>query len=43
MKITAYTGDESIVYTIDEGSAIVYGVWTDNVTQDPSLHFAAPQ
>jgi len=26
---------------VTEGSAIVYGVWTDNKTQDPALHFAS--
>jgi hypothetical protein len=34
------TGDESVVFTIDEGSAVVYGAWVDNVTQDPALQYA---
>jgi hypothetical protein len=33
-------GDESITFTVEEGSAIVYGTWTDNVTQDPALQLA---
>ncbi len=33
-------GDESVTYTVIDGSAIVYGTWTDNITQDPSLHIA---
>ncbi|HET7433686.1 MAG TPA: MBG domain-containing protein [Thermoanaerobaculia bacterium] len=36
----ALTGDESIVFAIDEGSAIVYGTWTDNITQDLALQYA---
>jgi uncharacterized repeat protein (TIGR01451 family)/CSLREA domain-containing protein len=35
-----FTSDESITFAVAEGSAIVYGVWTDNVSQDPSFHFA---
>ena len=34
-------GDESVVFHVDEGSAAIYGVWTDNVTQDPAMHYAA--
>jgi hypothetical protein len=33
-------GDESVVFHVDEGSAAIYGVWTDNVTQDPAMHYA---
>jgi hypothetical protein len=36
-----FTGNESITFIIEEGRGIIYGVWTDNVTQDPALHFAA--
>jgi hypothetical protein len=36
-----FTGDESVVFDIIEGSAVIYGVWTDNVTQDPALQYAA--
>jgi hypothetical protein len=36
-----FTGDESVVFEIEEGSAVIYGVWTDNVTQDPALQYAA--
>ncbi len=32
-------GSESITYLVSAEAAILYGVWTDNVTQDPSLHF----
>jgi hypothetical protein len=35
-----FTGDESVVFDIEEGSAVIYGVWTDNVTQDPALQYA---
>jgi hypothetical protein len=35
-----FTGDESVVFTIEEGSATIYGVWTDNITQDPALQYA---
>lgn len=35
-----FTGDESITYEVQSGAAILYGVWTDNTTQDPSLQFA---
>jgi hypothetical protein len=35
-----FAGDESVVFSVEEGSAIIYGVWTDNKTQDPALQFA---
>ncbi|HEX8169022.1 MAG TPA: MBG domain-containing protein [Thermoanaerobaculia bacterium] len=35
-----FTGDESIVFHLEEGAAAIYGVWTDNVTQDPALQYA---
>ncbi|HEX8154357.1 MAG TPA: hypothetical protein VF698_14580, partial [Thermoanaerobaculia bacterium] len=35
-----FNGDESIAFTVEEGSAIVYGTWTDNITQDPALQYA---
>jgi uncharacterized repeat protein (TIGR01451 family) len=38
-----FAGDESITYEVQSGAAILYGVWTDNTTQDPSLHFAVAQ
>jgi hypothetical protein len=34
------TGDESVLFTIEQGSAVIYGVWTDNVTQDPAMQYA---
>jgi hypothetical protein len=37
---TPFTGGESVTFTVEEGAAFVYGVWTDNVTQDPTFHFA---
>jgi len=39
----ALNGDESITYSVTSGSAIVYGVRTDDVTQDPSIQFAEPR
>jgi len=39
----ALNGDESIVFTIDSGSAIIYATWTDNVTQDPAMQYAVVQ
>ena len=33
-------GDQQILFRVDQGSAVIYGVWTDNKTQDPSLQFA---
>lgn len=36
-----FQGDESVTFTIEEGSAVIYATWTDNTTQDPSLQFAA--
>jgi hypothetical protein len=41
-KVLAYpfTGDESVSFLVDEGSAVIYGVWTNNVTQDPAMHYA---
>ena len=38
----ALAGGESLSFSIDSGSAIVYGVNADNITQDPSLQLAAP-
>ncbi|HEX8170479.1 MAG TPA: Ig-like domain-containing protein [Thermoanaerobaculia bacterium] len=35
-----FTGDERVTFEVLEGEAFFYGVWTDNVTQDPSFHFA---
>jgi large repetitive protein len=32
--------DQSIAFRIEEGSAVIYGVRTDNRTQDPSAQFA---
>ncbi|HYO78519.1 MAG TPA: hypothetical protein VE010_18820, partial [Thermoanaerobaculia bacterium] len=37
---TPFNGDESVTFTVDEGSAVIYGVWTDNVTQDPAMQYA---
>jgi hypothetical protein len=34
-------GGESVMFEVVSGSALIYGVWTDNLTQDPSFHFAA--
>jgi hypothetical protein len=34
-------GGESLSFSVDSGSAIVYGVNADNITQDPSLQLAA--
>lgn len=34
-------GDESVVFHVEEGSAAIYGVWTDNITQDPAMHYVA--
>jgi virginiamycin B lyase len=34
-------GGESLSFSIDSGSAVVYGVNADNITQDPSLQLAA--
>ncbi|HEY6928542.1 MAG TPA: hypothetical protein VJA66_02595 [Thermoanaerobaculia bacterium] len=34
------SGGESLSFSIDSGSAIVYGVNADNITQDPSLQLA---
>jgi hypothetical protein len=36
----ALAGTDAITFTIDSGSAIVYGATADNVTQDSSLQFA---
>lgn len=35
-----FTGDESVTFRIEDGSAVIYGVWTNNVTQDPALQYA---
>jgi hypothetical protein len=35
-----FTGDESIVFSIDSGAAVIFGTWTDNITQDPALQYA---
>jgi uncharacterized repeat protein (TIGR01451 family) len=37
-----FNGDESVTYEVTSGAAIVYAAWTDNISQDPSLHFARP-
>ena len=36
----ALTENESIEFTVDRGSLIVYGATTDNTTQDPSFQYA---
>ncbi len=36
------SGGESITFSIDSGSAVLYGATADNITQDPSLQLAAP-
>jgi hypothetical protein len=33
-------GTDVITFTIDSGTAIIYGATADNVTQDSSLQFA---
>ena len=33
-------GDESIVFKVEQGSAIIYGMWTDAVTNDPAMQNA---
>jgi hypothetical protein len=38
---STFTGEESVVFAIIEGSDVIYGVWKDNVTQDPALQYAA--
>jgi hypothetical protein len=35
-----FVGDESVTFRVDRGSAVIYGVWTNNVTQDPALQYA---
>ena len=35
------SGGESITFSIDSGSVVVYGAAADNITQDPSLQLAA--
>jgi hypothetical protein len=35
----ALTGGETLSFTIDEGSAFIYGAMTDNTTNDPSQQF----
>jgi hypothetical protein len=35
-----FTGGETITFTIDQGSAIVFGATTDNTTNDPAVQFA---
>jgi hypothetical protein len=35
-------GDEVVSFTVESGSAIVYGASTDNITQDPSAQIARP-
>jgi hypothetical protein len=40
LGIPSFAGNESVAFTIDEGSAVLYGVWTDNVTQDPAMQYA---
>ncbi|MGK2858951.1 MAG: hypothetical protein ACSLFQ_17265 [Thermoanaerobaculia bacterium] len=36
----AFTGDESVTWEVLSGQAVIYGVWTDNTTQDPSFQRA---
>jgi hypothetical protein len=36
------SGGESITFSIDSGSAVLYGATADNITQDPSLQLAVP-
>jgi hypothetical protein len=38
--LESFEGNESVTFTIEEGAAIVYGVWTDNSTQDPAIQYA---
>ncbi|HUJ15202.1 MAG TPA: hypothetical protein VL284_15555 [Thermoanaerobaculia bacterium] len=38
----ALHGSESIVLTIDSGSAVIYGSSTDNTTNDSAIQFAKP-
>lgn len=33
----AISGNDSIVVSVDAGSAFIYGATTDNTTQDPSI------
>lgn len=40
LGIDALHGSESVTFAIESGAAIVYGVWTDNVTQDPAVQYA---
>jgi hypothetical protein len=28
-----------VAFTIEEGSAVIYATWTDNVTQDPAMQY----
>jgi hypothetical protein len=34
-----FAGDETCAFTVEEGSVVIYGVWTDNITQDPALQY----
>jgi len=36
----AFTGDESVTWEVQSGRAVIYGVWTDNITNDPGFHVA---
>ncbi len=36
----SFVGDESVTFDVNNGAVIVYGVRTDNRSQDPSLQFA---
>ncbi|HEX7706137.1 MAG TPA: hypothetical protein VF701_06715 [Thermoanaerobaculia bacterium] len=40
LGLESFEGNESVMFTIEEGAAIVYGVWTDNSTQDPAIQHA---
>ena len=37
------TGDETILFSVESGSAMVYASSTDNTTQDPSVQIARPR
>jgi hypothetical protein len=38
----AFSGDETIVFDVEAGSAMIYASSTDNTTQDPSVQIARP-
>ncbi|HEU4523173.1 MAG TPA: hypothetical protein VFT12_14285, partial [Thermoanaerobaculia bacterium] len=35
-----FSGDESVVFRVLDGSGLIYGVWTDNTTHDPAVQYA---